>query len=151
MPWYRGDCHVHTDRSVAGELTPEQVASAAREFGLDFIAITEHNTADTHGAFAGAGPLVIPGQEMTTTTGHWLALGLPPGSVVDRAAGRPVSVRLSVEGVPEGTARLHTERGSFPAPDPCFSTTASEAGFVRAEVRHPDGRMAALTNPIMLV
>jgi PHP domain-containing protein len=297
--WYRGDCHVHTDRSVAGELTPAQVAVAAREFGLDFIAVTEHNTADTHGAFEDAGLLVIRGQEMTTRTGHWLALGIRPGetigwdygvrdaviarhvsrvheggglcvaahphapypsgtfmypfdgfdlvevwngqwasdrpwnadnetalkewgrglSAADRrpaigssdthlagqigvphtvvfaaelsttaildglragrswitdsvgvslsltataddatagigerleSGGAPVRVRLSFDGVPEGTASFHTERGSFPAPDREWPTTAAEAGFVRAEVRYPDGRMAALTNPITL-
>jgi len=49
--WYRGDCHVHSLRSHGGELTPEQLAVAARAVGLDFIAITEHNTADTHGAW----------------------------------------------------------------------------------------------------
>ncbi|MFC0528613.1 CehA/McbA family metallohydrolase [Phytohabitans kaempferiae] len=84
--WYRGDCHVHSARSNGGELTPAQLAAAARAAGLDFIAITEHNTTDTHGAFgplAGDDLLVILGQEVTTRTGHWLALGLEPGQVVD--------------------------------------------------------------------
>src|SRR5690348_5528031 len=80
--WYRGDCHVHTRRSHAGELTPPQVAAAAREAGLDFIAITEHNLADTYGGW-GPDPLVIPGQEIVTGTGHWVAAGLRPGQVVD--------------------------------------------------------------------
>ena len=77
---------MHTSRSAAGELTPAQVAEAARAAGLDFIAITEHNTADTHGAWgalAGDDLLVILGQEVTTLTGHWLAVGLEPGQVVD--------------------------------------------------------------------
>ncbi|MER7443940.1 CehA/McbA family metallohydrolase [Micromonospora avicenniae] len=84
--WYRGDCHVHSQRSHGGELTPEQLASAAREVGLDFIAITEHNTADTHGAWgslAGDDLLVVLGQEIVTDTGHWLALGIEPGQVID--------------------------------------------------------------------
>jgi hypothetical protein len=84
--WYRGDCHVHSRRSHGGELTPEQLAAAARASGLDFIAITEHNTADTHGAWgplAGNDLLVILGQEVTTQTGHWLALGIAPGQVVE--------------------------------------------------------------------
>ena len=83
--WYRGDCHVHSARSHGGELTPEQLAAAARVSGLDFFAITEHNTADTHGAWgplAGDGLLVILGQEAVTQTGHWLALGIEPGQVV---------------------------------------------------------------------
>src|SRR5215207_779899 len=84
--WYRGDCHVHSGRSYGGELTPEQLAAAAREIGLDFIATTEHNTSDTHGAWgplAGDDLLVILGQEVTTQTGHWLALGIDPGQVVE--------------------------------------------------------------------
>jgi PHP domain len=84
--WYRGDCHVHSERSHGGELTPEQLVAAAREVGLDFIAITEHNTVDTHGVW---GPLVdddllvILGQEIVTETGHWLALGIEFGQVID--------------------------------------------------------------------
>lgn len=84
--WYRGDCHVHSAASHGGELSPEQLMAAARAAGLDFLAVTEHNTADTHGAwspYAAEGPLVVLGQEATTRTGHWLALGLPPGHVVD--------------------------------------------------------------------
>src|ERR1700733_1668884 len=84
--WDRGDCHVHSARSQGGELTPGQLAPAARMSGLDFIAVTEHNTADTHGAWgqlAGDDLLVILGQEATTRTGHWLALGLDPGQVVE--------------------------------------------------------------------
>lgn len=84
--WYRGDCHVHSAISFGGELTVEQLAAGARDVGLDFLAITEHNTADTHGAWgplAGDDLLVILGQEVTTQTGHWLALGINPGQVVE--------------------------------------------------------------------
>lgn len=83
--WYRGDCHVHSHRSHGGELTPKQLASAAREVGLDFIAVTEHNIgyAPEDWADAASDLLVIPGQEVVTETGHWLALGIPPGHVVD--------------------------------------------------------------------
>lgn len=84
--WYRGDCHVHSTASNGGELTPEQLVAGARAAGLEFLAVTEHNTADTHGAwgpYADGGPLVILGQEVTTRDGHWLALGVRPGRVVD--------------------------------------------------------------------
>jgi hypothetical protein len=309
--WYRGDCHVHTNRSVGGELTPAEVAAAARTAGLDFIAVTEHNTAGTHRAWASlAGDLlVILGQEATTRTGHWLALGLEPGQVVDwqyglrdaaidrpieqvhrvgglcvaahpyapypsgtfmypldgfdlvevwngrwssdlpwqadnetaladwgralaagvhrghwrpavansdthlagqmgvphnvvpaaelsasaildglrsgrnwmtdsaaislsftvSAAGRsagigarlvtggePAVVRLAMRGLPAAVVSLHTERGRpYREPLPAsgvveWPAEAASSGFVRAEVRHPDGRMAALTNPVIL-
>jgi hypothetical protein len=84
--WYRGDCHVHSSRSASGQLTPEQLAAAARASGLDFIATTEHNTADSYAAWgplAGDDLLVILGQEITTATGHWLALGIEPGQAVE--------------------------------------------------------------------
>ena len=84
--WYRGDLHIHSARSHGAELTPGQLAVAARASGLDFIAVTEHNTADTHDAFAQLADdrlLVIPGQEVVTQTGHWLALGIGPGQVVE--------------------------------------------------------------------
>lgn len=84
--WYRGDCHVHSVVSNGGELLPERLAADARAAGLDFLAVTEHNTCETHGAWsrhAGEDLLVILGQEVTTRTGHWLALGIAPGQLVD--------------------------------------------------------------------
>lgn len=84
--WYRGDLHVHSARSRGGQLTPGQLADAARVSGLDFIGVTEHNTTDTHDAFgqlADDDLLVILGQEVVTQTGHWLALGIGPGQVAE--------------------------------------------------------------------
>lgn len=80
--WYRGDCHVHSVHSD-GELTPDQLTAGARSAGLDFLATTEHNTAEAHGSWGRSDLLVILGEEVTTRTGHWLALGLPPGRTVD--------------------------------------------------------------------
>ncbi|WP_319594369.1 CehA/McbA family metallohydrolase [Streptomyces sp. ID05-04B] len=84
--WYRGDCHVHSVVSSGGELTPEQLMADARAAGLDFLAATEHNTSETHGAWSrhvGDDLLVLLGQEVVTRTGHWLAVGVPSGHVVD--------------------------------------------------------------------
>jgi predicted metal-dependent phosphoesterase TrpH len=115
--WYRGDCHVNSARSHGGELTPEQLAAAARASGLDFIAITEHNTADTHGAWgqlAGDDLLVILGQEAATLTGHWLALGIGPGQVVEWRYGaarrhprRAVAARDRQQRHPPGRSDRH--------------------------------------------
>jgi len=83
--WYRGDCHVHTIHSD-GELTPEQVTAEARAAGLNFIATTDHNTTAAHGEWdqhAGADLLVILGVGVTTLSGHWLALGVERGQMVD--------------------------------------------------------------------
>jgi hypothetical protein len=78
----------------------------------------------------------------------------------------PVTVRLEVGGVPAGSAvRLLTDEGQvvgLPLPGSGvveWSTTASLAAYVRAEVRHPapdggaswlPGPAAAITNPIWL-
>ncbi|MGA5298919.1 PHP domain-containing protein [Nucisporomicrobium flavum] len=71
MRWHRGDCHLHSRRSHGGELTPAKVIAAARAAGLDFVAVTEHNTTDTYAvwsALAGDDLLVIAGQEATTAS-----------------------------------------------------------------------------------
>ncbi|MGW5420874.1 CehA/McbA family metallohydrolase [Streptomyces sp. NPDC003943] len=83
--WYRGDCHLHTVHSD-GRRTPAEVAALARAAGLDFIAGTEHNTHAGHGAWAdsaGDDLLILLGEEVTTRTGHVLALGTDPGTFVD--------------------------------------------------------------------
>jgi len=83
--WYRGDLHLHTVHSD-GERHPEELASAARAGGLDFIVSTEHNTNSANRVWPAchtSGLLVIPGEEVTTRHGHWLAVGLPPGAWVD--------------------------------------------------------------------
>ena len=113
--WYRGDCHVHSQRSHGGELTPKQLAAAAREVGLDFIAITEHNTADTHGAWGplvGDDLLVILGQEIVTETGHWLALGIEPGQVIDWRYG------LRDDRIEQSMAQVHQAGGLCVAAHP---------------------------------
>ncbi len=84
--WYRGDCHVHSVRSGGGELTPEELALGARAAGLDFIATTEHRSAAEPGVWGHLATedfLIVLGEEVTTKTGHWLALGVSPGQVVD--------------------------------------------------------------------
>lgn len=84
--WYRGDCHVHSAVSNGAELTPERLVADARAAGLAFLAATEHNTVETHAVWARQADdelLVILGQEVTTLTGHWLALGILPGRAVD--------------------------------------------------------------------
>ncbi|MFE4256126.1 CehA/McbA family metallohydrolase [Streptomyces sp. NPDC056910] len=83
--WYRGDCHVHSVHSD-GELAPEELAVRARAAGLDFIATTEHNSAAAPGAWGRLATddfLIVLGEEVTTKTGHWLALGTNPGQVVE--------------------------------------------------------------------
>ncbi|MFE2166271.1 CehA/McbA family metallohydrolase [Streptomyces sp. NPDC059447] len=83
--WYRGDCHVHSVHSD-GRRTPAEIIGLARAAGLDFLGTSEHNTHSSHTAWGGAaeqGLLVLTGEEITTRTGHVLAVGTDPGTFVD--------------------------------------------------------------------
>ncbi|MEV6953022.1 CehA/McbA family metallohydrolase [Streptomyces sp. NPDC051183] len=85
--WYRGDCHLHSVHSD-GRRTPAELAALARGAGLDFINSSEHNTNSAHAAWgpvAGTHPdlLILTGEEVTTRTGHVLAVGTAPGTFVD--------------------------------------------------------------------
>lgn len=83
--WYRGDLHVHTVHSD-GSQTQREVLRYAKAAGLDFIGTSEHNTSSatrTWGHYVPQDFLVIPGEEVTTRSGHWLAAGLPAGTWID--------------------------------------------------------------------
>lgn len=78
----RFDLHVHTNYSKDGMSSVEKVLRAAAARGLDGIAITDHDT--TAGARyaldvvnrVAPGLLVIPGEEVTTRSGHLIVLGI---------------------------------------------------------------------------
>jgi hypothetical protein len=76
--WYAGDLHTHTVHSD-GALTVAELAAMAVGNGLDFIAVTDHNTVSHHRELAAAsrryGITLIPGQEVTTDQGHANAFG----------------------------------------------------------------------------
>jgi hypothetical protein len=76
--WLAGDLHAHTVHSD-GVLTVSELAVLAVERGLDFIAVTDHNTISHHAELPAAarryGITLLPGQEVTTDGGHAGALG----------------------------------------------------------------------------
>jgi hypothetical protein len=73
----RGAIHIHTTRSD-GSGTPDEVAVAAQHAGLDFVILTDHGD----GLRAPEPPryvdgiLVIDAVEISTTDGHYVALGI---------------------------------------------------------------------------
>ncbi|HEY5628667.1 MAG TPA: CehA/McbA family metallohydrolase, partial [Candidatus Limnocylindrales bacterium] len=75
--WYRGNLHSHTIHSD-GVYTVEERARASAEFGLDFLAITDHNTISQHRELGGwpDGLTPIRGSEVTTFHGHINCFGL---------------------------------------------------------------------------
>jgi hypothetical protein len=76
--WLAGDLHSHTVHSD-GSVTVPELALLAVERGLDFIAVTDHNTVSHHRELAAAsafyGVTLVPGQEVTTSRGHAGVLG----------------------------------------------------------------------------
>ncbi len=73
--WYRGDLHAHTTHSD-GMLSPSELIDLAREQGLDFLAITDHNTIDAFNDLKDAGAVaMVPGLEVTLDIGHFNVFG----------------------------------------------------------------------------
>ena len=70
--WYKGDLHCHTFHSDARG-APEVLHAAARQAGLDFLAVADHNTITQRRYFhpASSPDLVfVRGMEVTTAVGH---------------------------------------------------------------------------------
>ncbi|WP_432020989.1 CehA/McbA family metallohydrolase [Streptomyces sp. 1222.5] len=83
--WYRGDLHMHTVHSDSSRTVGERVGDAIAS-RLDFMAISDHNTDSTGVSWRGnlpKGLLVINAEEVTTRHGHWLAVGIPQGTLID--------------------------------------------------------------------
>lgn len=76
--WYRGDLHGHTFHSDGGWDVPDLV-QWARDYKLDFVTLTDHNTASGLAQMESLSAddlLTMGGVELTTFYGHCLALGV---------------------------------------------------------------------------
>jgi hypothetical protein len=109
--WYRGDLHMHTAHSDGGCPNASgtkkvpcplflTVASAAKR-GLDFIAISEHNTMSQVSEMRELQPyfdtmLMIPAREITTFEGHANLFGVA----------QPLDFRVGSTAVPDWNALL---------------------------------------------
>ncbi len=89
MRWLAGDLHAHTVHSD-GAMTVAELARYAASRGLEFLAVTDHNTISHHrelpAAAAAQGITLLPGQEVTIERGHanvfgdvgWIDFREPP-------------------------------------------------------------------------
>jgi hypothetical protein len=104
--WYTGDLHTHSGHSdgrVASSDTPvtvEDLAAAAAQRGLDFIAVTDHNTSshwiDVDRAQAATSRvLLLHGREITTYHGHFNAIGERQTSPFALNLSRPIRDLMS--------------------------------------------------------
>ena len=70
--WYKGDLHCHTFHSDARG-APELLHAAAKQAGLDFLAIADHNTITQRRYFhphSSPDLVFVRGMEVTTAEGH---------------------------------------------------------------------------------
>jgi hypothetical protein len=99
LRWFRGDLHMHTIHSD-GDWTIDELFSSARNLGLDFICITDHNTSSHHLEIDQlrknfSSPFLLRGEEITTYGGHTNACGLPSGTWIDFRVLPKDSTRMS--------------------------------------------------------
>lgn len=92
--FYAGDFHVHSRESGDAHPTLDEIATAASSAGLDFVAVSDHNTHTTLDFFVDAqsrhpNVLFVPNVEFTTYAGHANAI----------FATSWVNHRIGVEGV----------------------------------------------------
>ena len=105
----RGAWHVHTTRSD-GRGTLAEVVAAAREAGLQFVVVTDHNvrTGDVEGYHDGV--LVVEGVEASTRYGHVVALGVPRPLTPGEREGDPLGAIAALGGQAVLAHPLHPRR-----------------------------------------
>ena len=101
--YYAGDLHVHSQESTDASATLEQNIALAKQRGLEWLEISDHNTVTQLDFFNAAhekepGFLLIPGIEYTTYAGHANAIGAT--KFVDHKLGQPgVTIDVGVEAI----------------------------------------------------
>jgi hypothetical protein len=130
--WFRGDLHMHTAHSdgsclsQSGRKVPCPVfltAEAAAERGLDFIAVTDHNTISHYDALRELQPyfdklLFIPGREITTFWGHANLFG--PTQFFDFRVGDTTSTQSLFERAEKMGAILSINHPNAPTGEECM-------------------------------
>ena len=97
--WYRGDLHCHTFHSDAAG-SPEMLHAAARQAGLDFLAVADHNTTTQRRYFdAASSPdlVFVRAMEVTTEHGHANVFGVDDW--IDFRIGKPSDAHALAEAV----------------------------------------------------
>ncbi len=148
--WWRGDLHMHTAHSdgsccaQSGTRAPAplyRTVEAAAARGLDFIAITDHNTTSHFHAMRELQPafdqlLLIPGREITTFFGHANIFG-PTGFIDFRlgSASLPNADAL-LDAAAAHAGLLSVCHPSVPSGEACMGCgwTAPDTDFSRVEV-----------------
>ncbi|HTJ83062.1 MAG TPA: CehA/McbA family metallohydrolase, partial [Polyangiaceae bacterium] len=122
--WYAGDFHVHSEESGDASATFQQITDLARERGLDFVELSDHNTTaqlDFYDSIqSGVDDLLfIPGVEFTTYHGH--ANGVGATSFVDFRIGLPgVDIHAAAKAYHDQGALFSINHPAFDLGDACI-------------------------------
>ena len=132
--WYRGDLHMHDAnsdghcKSQAGVMVPcplFRTVEAASASGLDFIAVTDHNTVAHFDELRELQPwfdkmLLIPGVEITTFRGHANIFG--PSGFVDFRVGTPGVPNIAAleKGIIDAGAIMSINHPASPSGEMCM-------------------------------
>jgi hypothetical protein len=114
--WYKGDLHCHTFHSDA-DGAPETLHAQAKQAGLDFLAVADHNTITQRQYFypASSPDLVfVRGTEVSTFAGHANAFGVE--GMVDYRLTRPEHALMLSDHVHElgGILSLNHDKPTIP-------------------------------------
>ena len=110
--WYTGDLHAHSGHSDGYHVTADgiriavpvgDIAASAARHGLDFVAVTDHNTTShwidlDRAQAADSSVLLMHGSEVTTYEGHFNAIGARRLSEFRLDFERPMRVLLNETG-----------------------------------------------------
>jgi len=144
--WLRGDFHTHTAHSDGscgpeGERSPCPTLAtyiAARDAGLDFVAVTDHNTITQLADIKVLqplfpAPLLIPGTEITTFNGHANVIGNT--DFLDFQLGSPRLPTLTklLDQVDAASAFISINHPSLPSGEACMGCgwTAKDTDWSR--------------------
>jgi predicted metal-dependent phosphoesterase TrpH len=132
--WYRGDLHMHTQHSDGscashtGKRIPcplFKTLEAASARGLDFVAVTDHNTPAHFQDLAELQPyyddlLLIPGREVTTFHGHANVFGVTGPLDFQLGSARAPDLNRIVDQVEAAKGLMSINHPGLPSGEACM-------------------------------
>ena len=92
----KADLHVHTEFSLDGVTTMEQLVNTAKARGIGCIAVTDHNEFKAYDLLKDNGDvIIIPAEEVSSKEGHIVALG------IDRLIPKGLSIQETIDRIHE--------------------------------------------------
>ncbi len=88
------DLHIHSKYSSDSQSTPRDIIKVAKKRGLSAIALTDHNSMEGYRSISNKTSfIVVPGIEISTDSGHVIALGVKDDfSIQRRSVGKTLEL-----------------------------------------------------------